>query len=55
MGSQGENSSPFIEGLPSVNGPYFPAKIADFGLKYGILKKDAKNSISGRKFAELQA
>jgi len=35
--------------IASPNFPHFPAKIAAFGLKYGILKKNAKNSISGRR------
>jgi hypothetical protein len=28
--------------------PYFPAKIADFGLNYCILKEKAKNKSTGR-------
>jgi hypothetical protein len=35
-------------GHASQNCRYFPSKIANFGLKCGILKENAKNSISGR-------
>jgi hypothetical protein len=34
--------------ISSPNCPYFPAKIADFGLNYRILKENAKNLTSGR-------
>jgi hypothetical protein len=40
MGSQGEIASP--------NYTHFAAKIADFGLKYCILKKKGKNNVTGR-------
>jgi hypothetical protein len=39
--------------IVSPNFPHSPAKIADFGLKYGILKKNAINSISGSNIAHV--
>jgi hypothetical protein len=46
MGSQGKNCFPSC--------PHFPAKIAAFGLKYCILKENAKNNISGRRTKPLR-